>query len=98
MADPVNRRLPIPGQTAGEDRALTMIAALTSEVAVLRERLDTLERLLAAAGTIAPEAIEAFAPDEAARTARDTLRRRLIEKVFGPVRDALAAAARETNR
>lgn len=72
-----------------------MIAALVSEIAMLRQRLDTLERVLAANGTLAAGAIEAFIPNDAARAARAAQRHRLIDKVFGPVRNALAAA-RET--
>jgi hypothetical protein len=91
VVDRVNRRLPIAGQSPTEDRLLAMIAALASEIAVLRERNDTLERLIVAAGVIEPEAIERFVPDEGQAEARNAARRRLIDKVFGPLRDALAA-------
>jgi hypothetical protein len=60
---------------------------------VLRERLDTVERLAERAGAIERAAIEAFVPDEAAQAERDSLRRRLIEKVLRPVRDAVARSA-----
>ncbi len=91
MAEPVHRRLAIPGQPPEADRLLGMIAALTSEIAVLRERLDTVERL----SGLSAEAIDHFVPDAAAQAGRDALRRRLIDKIFAPVRDALARAAGE---
>jgi hypothetical protein len=93
MSRPINRRLDIPGQTPSEDRMIGMMTALLSEVAVLRERLDTVERLAERAGAIERAAIEAFVPDEAAQAERDSLRRRLIEKVLRPVRDAVARSA-----
>jgi hypothetical protein len=89
VAEPVRRRLEVPGQAPGDDRLLGMIAALTSEVAVLRERLDTVERLAGIDGT----AIDTFVPEADAQAARDALRRRLIAKVFRPLKDALARAA-----
>ena len=87
---PINRRLAVPGQDPAEDRLLAMIAALASELAVTRERLDTLERL-----SVGAAAVEAFVPDAAAIAERDTLRRRIIARVFRPLRDAAARAAVE---
>ncbi|WP_375383512.1 hypothetical protein [uncultured Sphingomonas sp.] len=89
MAEPVHRRLAIPGQDPADDRLLGMVAALASEIAVLRERLDTVERL---AGLDAA-AIDGFVPDAGAQAGRDALRRRLIDKIFGPLRDALGRSA-----
>lgn len=65
---------------------LAMIAALASELAVTRERLDSVERLLEAAGVTKRAAIEDFAPDVAQAGERDAIRRRLIAHVFGPLR------------
>jgi hypothetical protein len=90
---PYKRRVEIPGQSPAEDRLLAMVAALTSEVAILRSRLDTLERLADQAGIIDRSAIETFAPDAAAETEREALRSRLIDKVFRPLRDAARRAA-----
>lgn len=93
MTSPINRRLDIPGQSPSEDRMIGMMTALLSEVAVLRERLDTVERIAERAGLIERVAIEAFVPDAAAQAERDGMRRRLIDKVLRPVRDALARSA-----
>ncbi|HEY4545428.1 MAG TPA: hypothetical protein VIG90_03240 [Pedomonas sp.] len=81
----VNRRLPIAGQSPGEDRLLAIAAALASELAVTRERLDTLERLCQAAGVIKPDAIEQFTPDPEQTKERDGLRKGIISRVFRPL-------------
>lgn len=81
----VNRRLPIQGQSPGEDRLLAIAAALASELAVTRERLDTLERLSQAAGVIKPDAIEQFTPTAEQSQQRDGLRKGIISRVFRPL-------------
>jgi len=90
MDEPYRRRLPIPGMSEADDRLMGMVLALTSEMAVLRERIDTLERALAEAGALAEGAVEAFSPDAAAAAARDAMRQRLIAKIMKPVRDGAA--------
>lgn len=90
---PVKGRKDIPHLAEADDQAFAMIVALASELAMARERLDTLERLLAAKEILAPDAVEAFAPDAAATSERDALRRRIVAKIFRPVRDAARRAA-----
>lgn len=80
------RRIPVPGQSPAEDRMLAMIAALASELAVTRERLDSVERLLERANIVDRTAIETFTPDAAQGSDRDAIRRRLIAHIFGPLR------------
>ncbi|MGE4322007.1 MAG: hypothetical protein AB7E60_03150 [Sphingobium sp.] len=92
---PVNRRLAVPGQSPAEDRLLAMVAALTSEVAMLRERLDTVERLADASGMVKRAAIEDYAPDETAARERDASRQRLIAKIFRPLRDEAERTAKQ---
>ena len=48
------------------DRLLSMVLALAAEVSALRERLDTVERLLERNGAIDRSAIETYVPDRAA--------------------------------
>ncbi|MFC0204595.1 hypothetical protein [Novosphingobium soli] len=81
-------RRPIPGLAESEDQVLAMIAALASELAVARERIDTLERLLAERGVLEMQAVERYAPAVPAQAERDVLRRRIIAKVFQPLRDS----------
>ncbi len=59
-----------------------MIVALTGEVAVLRERLDTYERLAAEGKLPDPSAIEAFEPDETLEYEREHDRQSLLSRVF----------------
>ena len=76
------------------DKLLAIIMALTGEVSVLRERLDTLERLLETQGLLSRQEIEAYQPDDAAAAERDQWRAEYIERVLRVVqqeRDAVAA-------
>ncbi len=64
------------------DKLLAMIMAMTGEVALLRGRLDTHERLLAAGQPVTPETIESFLPDAAAEAAREAQRQAMLTRVF----------------
>lgn len=88
-------RREITGLSTIEDQALAMIAALASELAVARERIDTLERLLEENGTLSRASIEAYRAQGEAATQREGLRQRLIAKVFRPLRDAARRAIEE---
>jgi len=90
---PVAGRREIPNLPPAEDRLLAMIAALTSELTIVRERLDTLERIAETTGLFGRDAIECYTPDAVAGAARDEMRQRTIAKVFRPLRDAAARAA-----
>ena len=96
MVDRVRRRLDVSGQPAGEDHLIGMVLALLSEVAVLRDRLDTVERLAEAGGVLARGDLERYQPNEAVRAERDRQRSRLIAKVMRPLHDALDDAAGDT--
>jgi hypothetical protein len=91
---------PIPGRSAGDEQTLGMILALTSEITVLRARLDACERLLVAEEVLRPGAIDNFAPDDAAQVEREALRTRTIAKVLRPMQELaaqeLAAISTET--
>ena len=52
------------------ERVLTITMAVATEVAVLRQRLDTVERLLDERGVVRRGDIEGFAPDKAAADER----------------------------
>jgi hypothetical protein len=59
------------------DRVMAVVLALASEVASLRERLDTHERVAGAY-----PAVEAYLPDEAALAAREAWRDAYIRRLF----------------
>jgi hypothetical protein len=84
-----------PGVDPRVDTLLGMVMALTSEVSILRDRLDAHERLNAGKQPVTPEAVDDFVPDEAAQKARAALRTRLIEKVCRPLLAADNAAAED---
>ena len=78
-----------------KENMLSMIVALLAEMSVMRERLDTVERLLEQKDTISREDIETFSPDEQASYERGMLNKELIARVMrGPTQamDALAVA------
>jgi hypothetical protein len=66
-----------------------MVLALTSELSVLRERIDAHERLAAKGVPAAPDSVNVYEPDEAAQRERAAQRQRLLDKVCRPL---LAAA------
>lgn len=66
---------------ADADRAVMMILALAAEVAVLRDRLDTHERLAESDERAATAAVEDYEPSPAVEAARHAARRALIDRI-----------------
>jgi len=64
------------------DMFLSMITALTTELMVMRDRLDTIERVAAAKGVILKSEIDTFAFDETALAERDAARKALADRVY----------------
>lgn len=64
------------------DRVLAMVAALTAEVSVLRERLDTAEQLAAQGLAATPENIERYHPSPEVEAAREAGRAAMLGRVF----------------
>ncbi|MCY1672680.1 hypothetical protein OVA07_16905 [Novosphingobium sp. SL115] len=86
-----NRLDAIDGARPMDEQLLAMIVGLTSEVTILRARLDAAERLLEASGALTPGAIDGYEPDAAAEAAREAYRRATLNKVFRPLREAAQA-------
>ncbi|MBA4748936.1 MAG: hypothetical protein H2056_09515 [Sphingopyxis sp.] len=76
-----------------EERMLSMLLALIGEVSVLRERLDTVERLLEAKGSINRADIEAYAPDLEVGKERGRIIREYIARVMRGVQQDMEAIA-----
>jgi hypothetical protein len=72
------------------DQLMAMITALTAEVSILRDRLDTHERLADARKLFGREDVDAFIPDAAVMAERSAQRQRLLRKVFRVLREDLA--------
>ncbi len=79
------------------DRLYSVVFALAGEVSVLRERLDTVERLLDAKGTISRADIETYEPDREAGEERGLATRAYIARImrgFQQEAEAMEAASR----
>lgn len=71
-----------------------MNLALVSEVSVLRDRLDTLERLGTASGWLAPSAIDNYRPSFDVIKARESVREGLVTRVFHVMREEIEGLER----
>jgi hypothetical protein len=67
---------------ADTERVLNIVMTLAQETAVLRERLDTIERLLEAKGVVNRSDIDAFAPDKAAAAERGLMMQEFIARIL----------------
>lgn len=77
------------------ERLLSITMALVGEVSVMRQRLDTLERLLEVKGGVTQAEIEAFEPTREAAYERGVLTKAYITRVMRGVQQAMEAMANE---
>ena len=73
------------------DRTLSIVMALVGEVSVMRERMDTIERLLEEKGTISRDDIEAYTPDRAAGKERGLITKEYIARIMRGVQQDMEA-------
>lgn len=64
------------------DHLFAIVTALTAEISVLFDRLDTVQRLLAAAGVVPRDALAGYVPDATTAAARAEHRDELLRRVF----------------
>ncbi len=64
------------------DRTLSIVMAIAGELSVLRERLDTVERLLDAKGSVSRADIETYVPDRAAAAERGLLTKEYVARIM----------------
>jgi len=76
------------------ERVMNLAMAVATEVAVLRERLHTLERMLEAKGIVDRADIEAFVPDDAAAEERQLWHARYAARILRIFQQELDAIAR----
>lgn len=69
-------------ETPGVDDVLSMVMVLAQEVAVLRERLDSAERVAANHGIALTDEIEALPLDEQLLKAREQWRQDFYDRLF----------------
>jgi hypothetical protein len=75
------------------DRMLSILLAAVGEISVLKERLDTVERLLDANGTISRADIEAYEPDRQAAYERGLATKEYVARVMRGVQQDMEAMA-----
>jgi hypothetical protein len=75
------------------DRTLSIVLAIAGEVSVLRERLDTVERLLDAKGTISRADIDAYQPDRDAAYERGLATKEYVARIMRGVQQDMEAMA-----
>lgn len=71
------------------DRALDITLAVAQEVAVVMERLDTLERLLVESGALRAGAVSAYVPDAAVARERLSMQEAFTARLLRVVRQEL---------
>jgi len=69
------------------DQLHAIVLAMSAEIAVLYDRCDALERMLAAKGIVEPGAVDSYEPGEPAREERALKREALINRLFRAVRE-----------
>jgi hypothetical protein len=75
------------------DKVLAITMTLAGEVSVLRERLDTIERLLETKGLLARQEIESYRPGEQAAEEREHWRVEYLDRILRVVREEQEAIA-----
>ncbi|WFL76338.1 hypothetical protein P7228_10045 [Altererythrobacter arenosus] len=73
------------------DRLYSVVFALAAEVSALRERQDTIERLLDANGTLRREDIENYEPDRQAGEERGLATRAYVNRIMRGFQQAVEA-------
>ncbi|RJY10020.1 hypothetical protein [Aurantiacibacter aquimixticola] len=73
------------------DRLYSVVFALAAEVSALRERQDTIERLLDKNGTLNREDIEAYEPDREAGEERALATRAYVARIMRGFQQAIEA-------
>jgi hypothetical protein len=81
-------------ETPGLDQAMSMIMVLANEMAVLHDRLDSAERVMAANGVDLAAGIETLTLDQTALEAREAWRQDFLDRLFYLMRKDAAEAAR----
>jgi hypothetical protein len=77
------------------ERVLAITMVVVQELAVARERIDTLERILVDRGVLAPGAVEAFVPDAGQAAERGQWTQEYIARVLRIIQqegEAIAAS------
>jgi hypothetical protein len=74
-----------------DERILSILMALAGEVSVMRERMDTIERLLDAKGMVSRDDIESYSPDLETGRERNLITREYIARIMRAVHQDMQA-------
>ena len=69
------------------DVFLNVVAELTTELGIVKERLDTVERVLDENGVSMRDLIEQYQPDQDALIERTQARMKLVQTILDPFRE-----------
>ena len=69
------------------DQLMAVIMAMSAEMSVVYDRVDTIERLLDKKGTLSRDDIEAYRPDQDVEDERNTKRNEYIARLFRIIRE-----------
>ena len=79
------------------ERVLNISMAIAADLAVLHERLDTIERLLEAKGHLNRKEIEGYVPDDTAAEERQAWHARFSARILRIVQQEVEAVANPAN-
>jgi hypothetical protein len=83
----------------GVDHAMSMILVLAQEFMVMRDRLDTVERICANKGVVLEQEIEAYHPPQDVLEAREARRQQFLARLYYLARkDASEQASADTQK
>lgn len=71
------------------DRLHGMIMAMATEMSVLYQRIDTMERVASRKGVLLREELEEFKPDDATESEREIWRQKFLDRLFYLYREEL---------
>jgi len=70
----------------GVDQMMSVVLGIAQELSVLRDRVDSIERLLDAKGSVTRAELEAFRPDAGAEAERQQRRADYLQRIFRAIR------------
>ena len=91
MTKSAKGKRPIYFENPETDKLLAMVLALAEEVSVLRDRMDTVERLAEAKGLLSSTEIETYQPNPQAASEREQRRADYIARILRVVQTDLEA-------
>ncbi|MFN6514194.1 MAG: hypothetical protein RMY29_006815 [Nostoc sp. CreGUA01] len=95
MVKTAKGKRPVYLENPQTDKLLAMVMALTGEVSVLRDRLDTIERLLEVKGILSASDIEGYQPDAKIIHEREKWRAEYIARVLRVVEEELQTLSQD---